>query len=80
MAPTLQRGSQLSLKTVGLTSAELAAKSREELRALPAVAEALRAAETQLAAYREELERTTGGPLKLHTHAVVGIGLERLVG
>ena len=47
---------------------------------LPAVAEALRAAETQLAAYREELERTDSGCLKLRTHAVVGIGLERLVG
>ena len=44
------------------------------------VRRALRAAETQLAAYREELERTEGGPRKLHTHAVVGIGLERLVG
>ena len=70
----------VSLKAAGLTSAELAAKSRDELRVLPAVAEALRAAETQLAAYREELERTEGGPRKLHTHSVVGIGLERLVG
>ncbi|MDS4031238.1 MAG: AAA family ATPase [Candidatus Contendobacter sp.] len=70
----------VSLKAVGLTSAELAAKSREELHALPAVAEALREAEIQLAAYRETLERTTGELLKLRTHAVVGIGLERLVG
>ena len=63
-----------------MTSAELAAKSREELRALPAVTEALREAETQLAVYRAELERTANPPLKLRTHAVVGIGLERLVG
>ena len=69
----------VSLKAVGLTSAELAAKSRDELRMLPAVAEALREAETQLAAYREELERNALTPLKLRTHAVVGIGLERLV-
>ncbi|MDG4598034.1 MAG: AAA family ATPase [Candidatus Contendobacter sp.] len=69
----------VTLKAVGLTSVELAAKSREELRALPVVAEKLRAAETQLAAYRGALERTGGEPLKLHTHAVVGIGLERLV-
>ena len=69
----------VSLKAAGLTSAELAAKSRDELRALPAVAEALREAETQLAAYREVLERAAGEPLKLYTHAVVGIGLERLV-
>ena len=69
----------VSLKAVGLTSAELAAKSRDELRALPAVAEALREAETQLAAYREVLAGVGGEPLKLRTHAVVGIGLERLV-
>ena len=69
----------VSLKAVGLTSAELAAKSREELRVLPAVAEPLQEAERQLAAYREVLERTDSGELKLYTHAVVGIGLERLV-
>ncbi|MFO1422576.1 MAG: AAA family ATPase [Candidatus Competibacteraceae bacterium] len=69
----------VSLKAVGLTSAELAAKTRDELRALPAVTEALREAEIQLAAYRAGLERTAGEPLKLHTHAVVCIGLERLV-
>ena len=69
----------LSLKAVGLTSAELAAKTREELRALPAVAEKLRDAEQQLAAYREVLAGVGGEPLKLRTHAVVGIGLERLV-
>lgn len=68
----------VSLKAVGLSSAELAAKSREELRALPAVAQALADAETQLATYRAELERTAA-PLTLHTHAVVGIALERLV-
>jgi hypothetical protein len=67
----------LSLKAVGLTSAELAAKSRDELRILSAVAEPLREAEQQLAAYREVLERTAGATLKLRTHAVVCIGLER---
>ncbi len=69
----------VGFKAVGLTSAELAAKPRDELRALPAVADALREAETQLAAYREVLEREAGTPLKLRTHAVVCIGLERLV-
>ncbi|MDG4552474.1 MAG: AAA family ATPase [Candidatus Contendobacter sp.] len=68
----------VSLKAVGLTSAELAATPREDLRALPAVAEALQAAQAQLARYRQTLE-AGGGPLKLHTHAVVCIGLERLV-
>ena len=70
----------LSLKAVGLTSAELAAKSRDELRALPAVAEKLREAESQLTIYRDVLEREAGATLKLRTHAVVSIGLERLVG
>jgi len=36
----------VGLKAVGLTGAELAAKTREELRALPAVATALQEAET----------------------------------
>ncbi|MDG4552428.1 MAG: AAA family ATPase [Candidatus Contendobacter sp.] len=69
----------VSLKAVGLTSTELATKSRNELRALPAVGAARREAEQQLAVYREALERQAGATLKLHTHAVVGIGLERLV-
>ncbi len=69
----------MSLKAIGLTSAELAAKSRDELRALPVVAEKLKEAEQQLAAYREVLERSAGAALKLRTHAVVCIGLERLV-
>ncbi|MFO1424339.1 MAG: AAA family ATPase [Candidatus Competibacteraceae bacterium] len=68
----------VSLKAVGLTNAELAAKTREELRTLPAVADALREAETQLARYRQTLE-AAGSLLKLHTHAVVSVGLERLV-
>jgi hypothetical protein len=69
----------LGLKDVKLTGAELAAKNREELRALPAVAEQLQAAEQQLATYRAVLERTEGATIKLRTHAVVAIGLERLV-
>ena len=69
----------LSLQAVGLTSAELVAKSRDELRTMLAVAEPLREAEQQLAAYRDVLERGAGATLKLRTHAVVCIGLERLV-
>ncbi|HPE70638.1 MAG TPA: AAA family ATPase [Candidatus Competibacter sp.] len=68
----------IGLKAVGLTGTELVAKTREELRALPAVTNALREAETQLARYRRILE-ATGAPLKLCTHAVVCLGLERLV-
>jgi hypothetical protein len=69
----------VSLKTVGLTSAELVTKTREELREWPGVKESLQEAEQQLAAYRVILERPLGEPRPLHTHAVVCIGLERLV-
>jgi len=69
----------VSLKTVGLTSEALAATPRETLRQLPVVAEKLREAETQLTVYREVLEHQAGGTLKLRTHAVACIGLERLV-
>lgn len=69
----------ISLKAVGLSNAELAAIPRETLRTLPAVAEKLAEAEQQLLNYRQTLEHTEGQTLKLHTHAVVAIGLERLV-
>jgi len=69
----------VSLKEAGLNSAELAAMPREVLRTLPAVMEKLREAESQLTAYREVLEHTYGAALKLRTHAVACIGLERLV-
>jgi hypothetical protein len=69
----------VSLKTVGLSTAELVTKTRAELRALPVVAEQLAEAETQLSVYRATLEREADGTLKLRTHAVVCIGLERLV-
>ena len=69
----------LSLKKVGLTSAELLTKTREELRELPEIKASLQEAEQQLAAYRDILERPADSPRRLHTHAVVAIGLERLV-
>ena len=69
----------LSLKAVGLTSAELVTKTQEELRELPKVKESLEEAEQQLTAYRDILERPLDKPRPLHTHAVVCIGLERLV-
>ena len=69
----------LSLKAVGLTSAELVTKTPEELRELPKVKESLEEAEQQLTAYRAILERPLDQPRPLHTHAVVCIGLERLV-
>ena len=69
----------VSLKETGLSGAELAAKTREELRALPAVTARLQEAEIQLTSYRETLKRTDGATSKPRTHAVVSIGLERLV-
>ena len=69
----------VSLKEAGLSGAELAAKTREELRALPAVTARLREAEIQLTSYRETLKRTDGATFEPRTHAVVCIGLERLV-
>ncbi len=67
------------LKTLGLSSEAVGAMDREALRALPAVAEQIKDAETQLTRYRTTLERVYGDKLKLRTHAVVCIGLERLV-
>jgi hypothetical protein len=69
----------IGLQEVGLSGTELAAMPRETLRALPAVAEKLRDAERQLAAYRDVLERAHGATLDLRAHAVACIGLERLV-
>ncbi len=45
----------------------------------PLVAEPLHHTDAQLARYRPALEQRYGAALKLQTHAVVGIGLERLV-
>jgi len=67
------------LKTLGLSSEAVGAMDREALHALPAVAEQIKDAETQLTRYRAILERVYGDKLKLRTHAVVCIGLERLV-
>ncbi len=69
----------VSLKTLGLTSETLQPKTRAELRTLPAVAEKLEEAEAQLNVYRAILEREAKGTLKLRIHAVVCIGLERLI-
>jgi hypothetical protein len=69
----------LGLKGVGLTGEQVRARSRDELRQQPVVQQALAEAEEQLARYRPALEQIYGGKLKLRTHAVVCIGLERLV-
>jgi hypothetical protein len=69
----------LGLNAVGLSGEQVRARSREELRQLPPVRQALAEAEVQLTRYRQTLERIHGNQLKLRTHAVVCIGLERLV-
>ena len=62
-----------------LTGEQIAKMPREELKALPAVAQLLTEADEQLARYRITLEATYGAKLKLRTHSVVCIGLARLV-
>ncbi|WPL15561.1 hypothetical protein Thiowin_00462 [Thiorhodovibrio winogradskyi] len=69
----------LSLADLGHTSETLRGQTRETLAALPSVAGALDAAEAQLARYRRGLEQAYGERLRLHTHAVVALGFERLV-
>ena len=69
----------LPWKALGVKSGEGRRTNREELRQIPVVAERLEEAEVQLARYRTTLEKTYGGKLRLHTHAVVCIGMERLV-
>ncbi len=63
----------------GLDSEALTALSPEQLRARPEVARLLAEAEAQLAGYRQTLEQVYGDRLRLHTHAVVCIGLLRVV-
>ena len=69
----------LPWKVLGVKGGEGRKTSREALRKVPAVAERFEAAEAQLARYRKTLEEVYGERLRLHTHAVVCIGMERLV-
>lgn len=69
----------LSLAELNLTGAEVKKETRAELALLPLVAEKLDEAEKQLQDYRQTLELNYGTKLKLHTHAVVALGFDRLV-
>jgi hypothetical protein len=69
----------LSLPDIGQSADWLRERSREELADLPQVAAALDSAEAQLAGYRLGLEQAYAQRLRLHTHAVVALGFERLV-
>ncbi|CAK0755304.1 hypothetical protein CCP3SC1_240018 [Gammaproteobacteria bacterium] len=69
----------LRWEELGMKGEEGRGLAREVLRGLPPVAARLAEAERQLARYRQALERAYGERLKLRTHAVVCIELERLV-
>lgn len=69
----------IGLQDLGLSGAELQEKSRKELAQLPQVVKAMTEAKTQLQSYRATLEKTYGNKLRLHTHAVVALGFERLL-
>jgi hypothetical protein len=61
-----------------LTGEQLKTMTVEELRALPFVQRKLAEAREQLQVYGQELQARYG-QLRLHSHAVVGIGFERFV-
>ncbi len=63
----------------GLETETLAKMPIEQLRARPEIANRIAEANAQLAVYRKRLQAIYGSPLKLHTHAVVCIGLLRFV-
>nr|VFK23502.1 MAG: Predicted AAA-ATPase [Candidatus Kentron sp. MB]VFK27904.1 MAG: Predicted AAA-ATPase [Candidatus Kentron sp. MB]VFK74458.1 MAG: Predicted AAA-ATPase [Candidatus Kentron sp. MB] len=69
----------LRWEELGTKNTAMRNMTREELRQLAPVAKKLSEAEKKLAGYRETLERVYGEKLRLWTHAVVCIGLERLV-
>jgi hypothetical protein len=62
-----------------LTGKQVREKSREELRQLPLVQQQLKAAHAQLATYQQAMQQAYGENMKLHTRAVVALGLERLI-
>lgn len=69
------------LAKTGLTGAELAELAEEAVRALPPVAAAFDAAREQIGRYRRALiERFGEAALDLRCHAVVAVGLERVLG
>jgi len=69
----------IPLQELGLSNQDVRLKSREELRALPQVEAKLAQATGQLTRYRATLEEAYGERLRLSTHAVVALGLTRLV-
>lgn len=68
----------VSLKDLKLTGEQIRELSRDELAALPLVAEKLQAAADQTRRYGAALQECYG-PIDLRRFAVVGLGLERVV-
>jgi hypothetical protein len=66
-------------KLLGKKGRELREMDEAELRQLPAVKEAFSEAQAQARRYRAALMKREG-PLNLRTYAVVGVGLERMLG
>ncbi len=69
----------ISLPKLNLSGADLQTQSQAQLMQLPFVQEQLQQAEQQLAKHRQTLEQSYGDKLRLHTHAVVALGFERLL-
>ena len=69
----------VSLKAMGLSSADLAALSEEECTAHPAVERAFAEAKGQVQRYTADLLQRYGKVLNLRGYVVVGLGLSRLL-
>lgn len=69
----------LSLTELNMTGEQAKQASVESLKAMPQVRQKLDDAKQQLAQYRYALDQKYKGILRLHTHAVVAVGFERVV-
>jgi hypothetical protein len=69
----------VSLQELGLTGDEAGRTARQELAALPLVAQKLAESQRKLKVYRDTLQAAYSSALRLRTYSVVAIGFERLV-
>ena len=67
------------LQELGLTGDEARRTARQELAALPPVAQKLAESQHKLRGYRDTLRAAYGSALRLRTYSVVAAGFERLV-
>jgi hypothetical protein len=63
---------------LGLSGEATRQLGADEVKALPAVQQALAEAETQLRVYRQALEAKYGAILRLRTYAIAALGFDRL--